>query len=209
MLMGVVVVLLATACQSGVWAGDPAGAKVAVIGDSLVFQAEGNFTFKTSNRYVADDLIALGYQSHVSGWIGATLASAHQYIWPEVSGMTDLDVLVLALGTNDMGGGTSVADARATLDAWLDEAAGVGCIALVGVNVHAYAWGLDVTGPPYNAMLADEAATRDHVIYEEWDPDLAIQGTDGDVHFHTPEAAAQYRATLVDAANRCAATLPA
>lgn len=200
--------VLATACQSGVWMGDPDATSVSVMGDSLVWQAEGNASLDDpQQRLLAEELVASGYRAHVSGWIGETIAAGHVDLWPLVASEPGLDIVVIALGTNDAGREYPLADSRAALQTWLADAAHVGCVALVGVNEQATGWGLDVSGPPFNAMLAEEAALAPNAIFVPWEPDLDIHGHDGDVHFSTDAARAQYRATLHAAADQCAATL--
>jgi lysophospholipase L1-like esterase len=200
-----VAVLAVTSCQTGRWTGTGEHS-VSVIGDSLVYQAEGNVGVK-DQRVLADELAASGYRAHVSGWIGETIATGYVDLWPEVAHDPELDVLVIALGTNDVGRDIPLEESRAALRQWLAETGAVGCVALVGVNEAAFGWELDVYGPAFNAMLAEEAAALPNGLFVPWVPDLDIHGYHGDVHFETPEAQAQYRATLHDAVDRCASTL--
>lgn len=206
----VLVVLAAAAttagCQDGVWMGDPSAREVSVIGDSLIFQAEGNEGLGDSERLLADELVARGDRAHVAGWIGFTLQQGHDALWPKVASDPDLEVLVIALGTNDIANDVPLETSRAQLRQWLVEAAAVDCVALIGLNVQAFAWRLDIFGPAFNQMLLEEAARHPNATYVEWHPDLAIHGTDGDVHFHSPEARAQYRETIHLAVDGCAAT---
>jgi lysophospholipase L1-like esterase len=198
---------LAVACQSGVWMGPADATSVSVIGDSLVYQAETDLDSTEPTRLLADELVASGYRAHVSGWIGETTAAGHAQLWPMVAGEPDLDILVIALGTNDVKRSVPLEDSRAALRSWLADAGDVGCIALVGLNESAYAWQLGIFGPAYNQMLAEEAAQLPKGIFVPWAPDLDIHGYTGDVHFATNAARAQYRSTLHDAVDACAATL--
>jgi hypothetical protein len=201
--------LLATACVTGSWTGDADATSVSVIGDSLVWQAEGNVVLTEPQQQVlTHELAASGYRAHVSGWIGETIPKGYAELWPIVATEPGLDIVVIALGTNDATGDAPLSESRAALQTWLADAVDVGCVALVGVNEHATAWGLDIDGPPFNAMLAEEAALAPNAIFVPWEPDLDIHGHHGDPHLETPEAQAQYRATLHDAADQCAATLP-
>ena len=196
--------VLAAACQAGVWAGPATGAKVSVIGDSLVHHAEGNHDGGPLRRLLADELVAAGYQSHVSGYVGKTVEGGYHDLWSLVAHEPELDTLVIALGTNDLHNGIPLEDSRAALRRWLDETGGLRCVALVGINVHATAWNFDVLAPPFNAMLAEEAARRDNVIVADWDPAEDIRPADGTAHMDTEAGYAQYRATIHDAVDRCA-----
>jgi hypothetical protein len=193
--------------RAGTWMGDAAAPSVAVIGDSIVYQAEGNDGPVPTSRLLAEALVASGYRAYVSSWVGTTIGQAHDQVWPTVAREPELDILVVALGTNDIKKGVALAESRSVLDRWLAEAPHARCVALVGVNEHAFAWGLDVEGPPFNAMLQDLAGSRTDTVYVPWDPDLDIHGRDGDVHLKTPAAQAQYRTTLQCAADSCAARL--
>jgi hypothetical protein len=199
--------LVASGCQTGTWAGDAGATSVAIMGDSLVYQSEGDSSV-VPTRMLTDELVAAGYRTHVSGWVGETIAAGHVDLWPQVADEPGLDIVVIALGTNDVNRAVPLEDSRAALQSWLTETADVGCVALIGLNEHAYAWQLDVHGPPFNAMLAEQAALAPNAIFVPWEPDLDIHGHDGDVHFPTPESQAQYRATLHGAVDQCAATLP-
>jgi lysophospholipase L1-like esterase len=199
--------LLAVACQSGVWMGPPEATSVSVIGDSLVYQAETELGNEQQTRLLSDELVTSGYRAHVSGWVGETTAAGYDDLWPLVADEPGLDIVVIALGTNDVNRAVPLEDSRAALRTWLAETGDVGCVALIGLNESAYAWQLDLFGPAYNQMLADEAAQLPNGIFVPWEPDLDIHGHTGDVHFATNEARAQYRATLHAAVDSCAATL--
>ena len=198
----VLVVGAAAACQLGTWMGED-GPAVAVIGDSLVYQAEGNLGTVTGQRLLADELVASGYRAHVSGVIGETTQLAHERLWPKVADDPNLDTLVIALGNNDVYEDIPLESSRATLRQWLVEAADVRCVALVGLNVAATEWRMDQFGPAFNQMLVEEAARHPQARYVEWAPDLDIHGLTGDVHLPTAEAAAQYRSTLLGAVDGC------
>lgn len=200
--------VLATACQSGVWMGNATATSVSVMGDSLIYQAEGNYqSTDPPQRLLADELVAAGYRAHVSGWIGETIQAGHDDLWPIVENEPGLDIVVIALGTNDVNRSIPLEDSRASLDAWLTETDGVGCVALIGLNESAYAWSLDIYGPAFNQMLAEEADLHPNAIFVPWVPDLDIHGHDGDVHFKTAAAAAQYRTAIHGAVDSCAARL--
>lgn len=203
-----VIVVSLTACQLGEWRGEEGAPSVSVIGDSLVYHAEGNYD-ASGQRILTDELAASGYRAHVSGYIGETVQLAYERLWPAVADEPDLDTLVIALGNNDIANDLPLETSRAALRQWLVEAAGTRCVALVGVNVQATAWRMDIFGPAFNEMLAEEAALHHNAIYVAWHPDLDIHGHTGDVHMPTAEGQAQYRATLRGAVEQCAATTPA
>jgi lysophospholipase L1-like esterase len=207
---GAIIVLLVSACQTGTWFGAAGDPKVAVIGDSLLYHAEGNYNSPAPRHLLSDELVAHGYQAHVSAYVGESVQAGRAQLWPLVASEPDLDTLVIALGTNDShDGAVPRATSRAEIAAWLADAADVRCVALIGINVQAWAWHLDTYGPPFNQMLQEEAARHPNAIYVPWEPDLAIHGTTGDVHMPTEAGQAQYRATVLDAVDRCAATNPA
>ena len=169
---------------------------VSVIGDSLVYQAEGSDSSGAPTRKLADELVVAGYRAHVSGWIGETLDAGHEQLWPAVAAEPDLDVLVIALGTNDINQDIPLETSRVALRRWLAETDYVGCVVLVGVNELAYAWELDVHGPAFNAMLSEEAAARPNAIFVRFDPIVDPDTYDGDVHFPTEDRQAEYRSTI-------------
>ena len=127
-------------------------------------------------------------------------------MWPKVSSEPDLDTLVIALGTNDVDTDVPLETSRSVLRQWLAEAAGVRCVALIGLNEQAFTWRLDIFGPAFNQMLHEEAALHPNASYVEWRPDLAIDGIDGDVHLPTLESQAQYRDTVRAVVDGCVAT---
>jgi lysophospholipase L1-like esterase len=197
------VLLGAVGCQTGVWAGD-GEISVAVIGDSLTYQAEGNRNLTDPRRLLADDLVASGYRSYVTGIVGATVGDGHTFWWPGAADPA-LDVLVIALGTNDVVREYPLEVSRAQLSGWLEDLDDLGCVALVGVDESAWGWGLDVRGPAFNQMLQEEAAAAPNAIYVPWVPQ--VESDDGEVHLLSDEAKAEYRAALHGAADACVATM--
>jgi lysophospholipase L1-like esterase len=196
---------LLVACQLGVWMGDPADPAVVVIGDSLIFQAEGNYGLEDGQRALAQALVDAGYQAHVTGFIGETLPAGYRDLWPSVPSPPAPDVLVIALGTNDShDGAVPLADSRAALSAWLTEAAAVPCVVLVEVNEAATDWQLDVYGPAYNDMLADEALSHPRAFTVPWAPDPALMDS-AQIHFAGEQGRAAYRQIILDGVARCAA----
>ncbi|MEQ8839468.1 MAG: SGNH/GDSL hydrolase family protein [Acidimicrobiales bacterium] len=72
------------------------------MGDSLVFSSETS-GLKGTESWITDEIVAGGNQANVTGWIGATVNYTYLNLWnhPSRQGVTP-DVLVVALGTNDM-----------------------------------------------------------------------------------------------------------
>ena len=158
------------------------------MGDSLVYMSDAS-GLGGIETYVTDELVTGGYRAYVTGWITP-------------------DVLVIALGTNDMrvnpqtGLPSTTPEAAAiVLGSWLAEVPDA-CVRLVGVAESVTGWGLDVTGPGWNAMLAATAATHADAAYVAWEPLTAW--TEGGANPHlSPEGREAYRALLVSAAMSC------
>jgi hypothetical protein len=193
---------LLVACQLGVWMGSPDDPAVVVIGDSLIFQAEGNYGFD-DQRHLAQALVDAGYQAHVTGFIGWTMPGGYTDLWPSVPSPPEPDVLVIALGTNDSHDGQiPLAESQAALQAWLAEAASVPCVVLIEVNENAVAWGLHESGPPYNDMLAQEALAHPQAFTVPWSPDPALMDPE-QIHFAGEAGRAAYRQAILDGVARC------
>ena len=167
--------VLASSCATGEWTGDPQAPSVAVVGDSLVFQSQR--TMHGTETWITDDLVASGMYGWVTGHTGLTVAGAYPAVWdtPSREGLVP-DVLVLALGTNDMHvlpetgqPRTTPEDARPLIRAWLGEVP-AGCVKLIGPAESITGWGLDVTAPAWNTMLTEEAALHADAAYVPWMP---------------------------------------
>ena len=206
--LALLIVVLLSSCRIGQWNGDPEAPSVVVMGDSLVYMSDASGLGGTET-YVTDELVTGGYQAYVTGWIGATVNFSYLHLWNQSSrmGITP-DVLVIALGTNDMrvnpqtGLPSTTPEAAAiVLGSWLAEVPDA-CVRLVGVAESVTGWGLDVTGPGWNAMLAATAATHADAAYVAWEPLTAW--TEGGANPHlSPEGREAYRALLVSAAMSC------
>src|SRR5687768_4495738 len=70
-------------CQEGIWQGPCGAPAVVVMGDSLVFHADG-VTRKKPQRVLADRLVTEGYRSYVTGYIGTTIPHTYAALWPKV-----------------------------------------------------------------------------------------------------------------------------
>ena len=207
--VGVAAALTLTSCVTGTWTGDAADPTVAVVGDSLVYQSEQ--AVGTTETLITDDLVAAGTQAWVTGWTGLSYGVAYPNVWnlPDRQGVVP-DVLVVALGTNDMRilpgetePRTTVEAVRPLVAAWLAEVPNA-CVRLIGPAESISGWGLDVTAPPFNAMLAEEAALHADAEYVAWNPDPAW--TEGGQDPHMTQAGRDaYRAFIVAEVADCLA----
>ncbi|MDG2025893.1 MAG: SGNH/GDSL hydrolase family protein [Acidimicrobiales bacterium] len=201
--------IMVSSCVTGTWTGNNADPSVVVIGDSLVFISERSGPGGTET-WITDDLVAGGAYGYVTGWIGSTLWLGYEVAWesPSRQGIIP-DVLVVALGTNDMRifpgetePGGDVEKSRLDIKAWLAEVPAA-CVVLVGVAENIWGWGLDVSGPAWNAMLADEAALHANATYVPWEPDLAWVSGGSQPHPNSVGRVA-YRDLIVAEALDCA-----
>jgi hypothetical protein len=159
--------LVGAACleAAGPWVGPTDGIRVGVAGDSQVDNAQYGPPLKEPNdqdHHVTDALNAAGYQASVAGTIGSNTRDLVNWpAWPEPGAQT----VVLAYGANDMDTTATgepavpIAEAEANLRAFLervdppDDGVDV-CVVLVEMPELAVAWGHDVWGPQWNAVLA-------------------------------------------------------
>jgi hypothetical protein len=215
--------VLVTSCRIGVATGDPEDPVAVVLGDSLVYNAEGNDGAAVTDSWLLTDALAAdGWYSYVSGWIGASIQFTHDHLWHQSTreALGPPDALVLAVGTNDMGANGTEAPAvpletaRSQYEALLAEVPAGTCVRMVGVaeNV-AGNWRLDLWGPPYNQMLMEVAAEATHLEaeYVAWEPELAwlpgwTEGQEFGTDPHTlPAGDVAYRELLIAAADSCRA----
>lgn len=201
--------LVVSSCATGEWTGDPQAASVVVLGDSLVFQSEQSLN--GTETWITDDLVANGLYGWVTGHTGLKVADAYPAVWntPSRQGLIP-DVLVIALGTNDMHVDdatgqppTTPEAARPLLRAWMAEVP-AGCVKLIGPAESITGWGLDVTAPAWNVMLAEEAALHANATYVPWDPLLAWTENGANPHM-TQAGRDAYRALIVAEALDCLA----
>ena len=194
------------------WAGT-SGTRVGLVGDSQMYQLEHD-TLNDANHHMTDALVALGYQVSTSDNIGANTGdlAAFETSTPKAGFPTPgAQVSVTVLGVNDMHAvsagvpGTPYATAEANYAAWLDAlaTAGVGCHVLVEIP-ETTPWGLDQTGPPWNAFIDSQTSTR-HVVVVPWASIVAQNpsyvGSDG-VH-QTTAGKAAFLAAIETAVAQC------
>ena len=208
-------ILAASAClpQHGDFDAEEATINARVVGDSLTYQAEHTTAGDELITLLSDELEADGYDPDVVAQIGATTDDlASLIVTPE----NQADITVVGLGTNDMHlvdtetglqPAVSVEDATYNLETYLD-AADSDCEVLVGV-IESDDWGLNVSGPVWNAVLAQEAAERGGV-YVDWAQIMAehpeYTPSTGGVH-HTAEGQAAYRAAIHEGIDDCKTTI--
>jgi len=197
------------------WVGS--GLRVGVAGDSEIYQLEHD-TLNDSQHHLTDALVVAGFQVSTADVIGAStndLAALLNHA-PETAGwpVPAPQITVTALGVNDMHidadtgqPHTPVAAAQANLTAYLDQvdAAGSRCDALVEIP-ETTPWGLDGTGPVWNAFLASTAETH-VVVVVPWASTVAQHPeyvrSDG-VH-QTTAGKTAYLAAILAAVRNCAA----
>jgi len=180
---------------------DPS-ARVAVVGDSLTWQAEHGSSSTTDpyyqRHYLIDALDAQGWAARVAAKSGATTTSLS--MWGQWA--SPPDVIVMALGTNDnyysMPMTTSVTNIRTYLGRWPNA-----CVVYVGV-VPSVPRGIADTAPAWNDWLASEAAARGGV-FVDWagistgHPDWFMS----DLLHHTAAGQQAYRQAITDGIQRC------
>lgn len=188
------------------WLGT-AGVTVGVVGDSLVHHAElGPGGRPGDPRRLSAELVAAGRRASVSSAVGADtpdLASITAFPDPGA------ELLVVALGTNDMRAGLPIPTAIANIEAFVAVIA-PRCTVVVTI-VDEPSWGLQELGPAFNAALVDLAAGRTDVVVADW-ASLAEANPghlmpDG-VH-HTTAGQAAYRTLIVEGVAACDALVPA
>lgn len=206
-LAALLAVILAVGCVPSGWSWvattpNPT-AHVAVVGDSLTWQAEHGSSSTTDphylRHYLIDELNARGWAARVAAKSGATTASLK--LWGQWA--SPPDVIVMALGTNDLyyklPADTSQANVRSYLDRWP-----LACPVLVGVKPSAPR-GIEPSA--WNAWLAAEAAARGGV-YVDWAGISAGHGGwfTSDLLHHTTAGQAAYRAAILNGVNQCTDT---
>jgi hypothetical protein len=182
------------------WLGET-GTTVGVVGDSLVRHAEFGPRGRPGDpRRLSTALVDAGHRASLSSQVGAdTPDLARITAFPDPGA----DVLVVALGTNDMHRGTPIETAVAAIDEFID-VIGPRCTVLVTI-IDEPSWGLDVTAPPYNAALHDLAAVRGDAVVVDWGAvaDLHPEHLAADGVHHTDSGQAAYRQLIVDGVSAC------
>ena len=115
------VLLFTTAClpplgsTDAPWLGPAAGPQLVVLGDSITWQAQGNYDLETDKFHLlSDDLAADGWRVSVSSMIGANLTDASD-TWDALGNKSPTDSVIIALGTNDLKDATDTTTASAQL----------------------------------------------------------------------------------------------
>jgi len=180
---------------------DPS-ARVAVVGDSLTWQAEHGSSSTTDPYYLRhhliDQLNAQGWAGRVAAKSGATTDALRMWAgWASPP-----DVIVMALGTNDnyynVPMATSVANIRGYLGRWPSA-----CVVYVGV-VPSVPRGIDDTAPTWNDWLRAEAAATGSV-YVDWPAYSATHPTwfTSDLLHHTAAGQTAYRQAILEGIKQC------
>jgi hypothetical protein len=169
------VLLLLSGClpSPSAWVGS--GPHVAVAGDSEIYNLEHD-ALGDAQHHMTDAFVAAGYTVSVSSFTGASTGDLAGFVkaspstagWPAPGPR----IAVTALGVNDMRINTTtgqpytpVATAEANYTAYLNavDAAGSQCDVLVEIPTTT-PWGLNQTGPVWNAFLASAARSRVAVV---------------------------------------------
>lgn len=185
------------------WVGPTHGTHVAVVGDSLTWQAEHGSS-STSDPYylrhrLIDQLNGEGWSARVAALSGETTAVLRKWVYWQSAP----DVIVMALGTNDqyfdVPLATSIANVRGYLARWPNAR-----VVYVGV-VPSLPRGIADTAPAWNDWLRGEAAATGG-IYLDW-PVISAGHPDwfvADQLHHTAAGQAAYRAAIVAAVQETA-----
>ncbi len=164
-------VTLVAGCVAPVWpAAAPATAQdiaptIAVVGDSLIYQAEHGSTNDTTKHYLTNELNAAGWSAQVRAQSSADTNTLTTWTtWPSPPA-----AIVVALGSNDrriVNGApyvpieTSKTNVRGYLDRWPDAVP-----IFVGI-VETAPRGLNITGPEWNTWVRTEATARGGVFVD-------------------------------------------
>jgi hypothetical protein len=147
-----------------------------VFGDSLLFATDADHTAADRRQELADAFADVGYEATLAGYEDQTIPDAFANVWPDVAEMNRVEVLVIAIGTNDahvVDGKPRVPLGRSeeSLRWWLYQTSeSVPCVVLVEINENAKAWGLDQTGPTFNEMLRVAATVHPNAFTVRWAP---------------------------------------
>jgi hypothetical protein len=211
------VLLLLSGClpSPSAWVGS--GPYVAVAGDSEIYELEHD-ALNDAQHHMTDAFVAAGYTESLSSMIGASTGDLAGFVKssPSTAGWPDSgpQITVTALGVNDMHVDTTtgqpstpVATAEANYTAYLNavDAGGSKCDVLVEIPTTT-PWGLNQTGPSWNAFLASAAGSRVAVVVP-WaamvaqHPEYVV----ADGAHQTAIGKAAYLAAILDAVGQCAA----
>lgn len=145
-----------------------------VVGDSLIVGAETEgdgalqYNFGTiGSGFLTNDLHDNGYRTSVAGTVGSKTSSLNNWsAWSSTP-----DIVVIALGTNDMrDSSTSVSTAANNVTAFLNRYP-TSQVVFVGI-AETTTWGLNKSGPAWNSWLKSEALRRGGT-FVDWAPQIA------------------------------------
>jgi hypothetical protein len=209
----IALILAGVACleAAGPWVGPADGILVGVAGDSQIQAAQYGPGLKEPDdpdHHVTDALNAAGFRASVAGTIGSITRDLVKWpAWPQPGAQT----VVLAYGANDMNTSATgepavpIAEAEANMRGFIervdppDDGVDV-CVVLVEMPELAVAWGHDVWGPRWNAVLATIA----DVVVPWSDLTEANPGYLGsDLVHQTPEGTAAYIDAMVAGVQAC------
>lgn len=197
-----------TACEPDPYEGRANGPRIAVIGDSIVTTLRDDY---------ADSLSARGWNASVTGTPGYT--TRDHWSTEEAAMRTDPDVVVIALGTNDVrevDAGLQTYDGiRDSVRHSIDITRGARCLVWTGINEISGYYGpglgnLAEFGWVVNTIIRQELAASGRAPgstqYGDWARDSRLHPeyfvAPGDVHL-TPDGELAFEATVDDAIARC------
>lgn len=206
LVLGALVVGLASCSSLPTYTGPPGGPRVGVVGDSLIGGVKPLLT---------DSLIAAGWRTYVRGDFGSSTAGEAGRIGDIVA--TRPEAIVIALGTNEVGkmalGTQDLDGVRGDVRAAIQRVSPVGCLVWVGVNDSngaSFGWPMWSWGAPINRIITEELAASGRapgsVVYADWA--AASRGhpeyfnAPDDVHLSAAGNEA-YNRLIVDSAAQC------
>lgn len=206
-IVAILLVFAGAACEPNPYAGAH-GPRIGVIGDSLVVGIEELATAQLRDR---------GWNPSVTGHAGYTVADEFDTMTRLMA--TDPQVVVLALGTNDIRdlgyGKQTWAQLRDDVRQALALTRSAGCVVWVGVNTYNGAWtpgdgDLTVAGSRVNQVITEELAASGRpegtTDYADWSAisagHMEYFSAPGDPHF-TPAGNQAYTDLIVETAGRC------
>lgn len=196
------------------WSWVGTGPKVAVVGDSLTWQAEHGSVSTTDPYYerhaLTDQLNANGYAARIAARSGADTRSLSMWgKWQSAP-----DVIVMALGTNDRryepkpgmvpaGFPFQLHISQPNVVNYLNHCPNA-CVVYVGVVEAANRWRHNVYGPYWNYWLRQRAAATNGVFVDWWSEAKAHpEWFTSDLLHHTAAGQAAYRNAITNAVDSC------
>jgi len=188
---------------------------VAVVGDSLIFQAETGMIYADSTAApggdFTDDLLGSGYDATVVGLPGEPFSGVHASA--ALQARHGADIVVVAAGTNDVRLADEQDDpgaldrSTAELGRVLDDLDATPCVLVLTFATTSPLHRLDQLGPELNGSIRATAAEHDNVHVADWEMVAAANpewfNSVDSVHL-TPDGAEAYRDFILSSLSACA-----